>query len=321
MYQSVVATAVSASNNPRGWTPAVSSHVARLLERAAQIRRPELFGETAAGVVYRSPSYHGVRATAVVTSGLGADQVDDLLQYRLAQYVRAGFADVDMLCRGNLDREPVESVGPNDIHLLAGDSSTGEILCYCVLHALAAPAGTILGSADRPVFPVEAAFGWPTFQSLPLLTGLPVARVREASRFATNQLSHHGDVRRRAPFAVGVALCRVLCDCLDDPPIAVIGEVEEHGAKRLLDFFGASVLLLHDAIAHPDGGGWLGPAQRKGTFFPFVCLISDLARQRSRWTAIEAALAAPGGLGPRLQALHTDDGPRSSLAASVGPWR
>ena len=55
-----------------------------------------------------------------------------------------------------LEHEPLDAVYANDIHVLAGTVSDGEILCYATIKSSPdAPPGTTLRTRDRPLLPVE----------------------------------------------------------------------------------------------------------------------------------------------------------------------
>jgi hypothetical protein len=63
------------------------------------------------------------------------------------------------------------------------------------------------------------------------------AKVREFGRFVKNQrLPYLADVMRRAPVEIGVAAHRLLVGSLRMEIDAIVGDIEEGGAKRNMDF-------------------------------------------------------------------------------------
>jgi len=147
-----------------------------------------------------------------------------------------------MVYQQQMEHDLLSGVSANDIHVIAGAPETGQILCYMTLRAITAPPIVTLRSENRPLFPVEQAFGWGVYNHLPILPDLPVARVLELSRFVKNhQLDARDERMVRSPAEMGVALYHILCASSIQQYGAVVGELEERVAKRNLDFFHMSV--------------------------------------------------------------------------------
>jgi hypothetical protein len=295
---------------------AVAAHVHGLLERADRVRLPELFAVPHPNALYHRPNRHGVSVIALRTTSLSQAQLTQLLTYRLAQYVCVDLVDPLMVYQERMEHDPLSSVSANDIHVIAGTPETGQILCYMALRAIAAPPTATLHTRNRPLFPVEQAFGWGVYNHLPILRDLTVARVLELSRFVKNhQLDPRDEGIVRSPVEMGVALYRILCTSPTHRSGAVVGELEERVAKRNLDFFHIPTILLREAVPATAEDGFLGWAAQSRTFSPFAFLVADFARQQERVAAIEQALDLSGSHGIRaLLALKRDiQVPLSSL--------
>ena len=299
---------------------AVEQHVRRVLDRSVDLRMPELFVQPR-GSLYHLPDRHGVTAIALRTSSLSEKQLSHIMSYRLAQYVLANLIDRDVLFERQIESEPLSSVSPDDIHVLAGEPEHGQIYCYAVLRAIGtASNAAALNTRDRPLFPVEQIFGWGIFNHLPSLSSLPINRVLELSRFVKNhQAGGLGDRGVRSPIEVCVALHHVLCGPLFQTVDAVVGDVEEQGAKRHLDLFHVPATMIRSRWPCSVEDADLYQVLRHRRFYPFAFMVADLALQRSRLAAIEQALALPGDQAVRaLCALkRTAQSPRSRLEPPV----
>ena len=64
-----------------------------LLERAARLRLPELFGRPRPEAVYQVRDRGGVSVVMLETQALSEQELAAVLRFRLAQYLAVGFAD------------------------------------------------------------------------------------------------------------------------------------------------------------------------------------------------------------------------------------
>lgn len=272
--------------------PRVAIYIRDLFDRAERLRMPEVFVEPHPDALYHVPNRHGISVTALRTGSLSREQLTTILTYRLVQYLATDLVDPAMVCATRMEHDPLDGVSPDDIHVIAGSPETGRLFCYMVLRALdATPATATMRVRNRPLFPVEEAFGWGVFSRLNILPDLPVTRVLELSRFVKNHefdARHAGSVR--SPVEMGVALYHILCDAPNHTFAAVVGDLEERGAKRNLDFFHIPTVLLHGSEPATAEQGFLRWAARSRTFLPFAFLVTDFARQQERVAMIEAAL-------------------------------
>jgi len=270
-----------------------------VISRGAAVRVPGLLASPPVGALYRVAGRHGVAVAAVPTTSLTRDEVASLLSFRLAQYLDIGFVDRQVAYRRQMRTEPESIVAPGDVHVVAGDPDTGEILCYAVVEEPPlAPPGSRVRSEHRALFPVEQIHGAGLYNRLPILPDLPVAKVREMGRFARNQRPAVGrDLVARAVVEVCVAVFRLMAGPMRMQVDAVIGDLEESVAKHNLDFLHVPCVVIHGTVPYPGGASHLYPRYQLHTVYPFACLVSDIATALPRLHAVEEALATPGERG------------------------
>jgi hypothetical protein len=272
----------------------VEAYITALVEDADRQRLPELFDSEHPGALYWMHDRHGVSVIALPTSALSEEQLVKILQYRLAQYLLVNFADAHMVYEAQLQHEPRSAVSEGDIHVIAGEAATGQILCYVTFKGIdAVQQGVVMSRRNRPLFPVEQAHGWGVFNRLRILPDVSVAKVRELGRFVKNQrLPRLADVMMRAPVEIGVAAHRLLVGSLRMDVDAIVGDIEEGGAKRNMDFLHWPTIVIHGTVPHLACTIYQGHLHRP--FYPFALLVSDLSAASPRLDAIEAALNLPG---------------------------
>ena len=299
------------------------AYVAGLVEAAAEIRLPKLFSKPHKDALFSVPDRQGIAVTALKTSSLKDEELVALMRFRLAQYIEANFVEANVIYERRLEHEPLDAVYPNDIHVLAGSVSDGEILCYATIKSSPdAPPGTTLRTRERALLPVEKVHGWGIYNRLPILPDLPINQIRELGRFVKNH-RYHGveDKSIRGPVEVGVAIFRMIAETLSFELSGVVGDLEEAVAKQNIDFFHVPLVVLHGTLPVESEDSWLFPRYLHRTVFPFACLASDAATALPRLAEIERALGRPGKLGLLgLMRLRGDTGGdvRSSLQPEGG---
>ena len=160
--------------------PESEAFVRRLVAAAAERRLPEVFTGKHPYALYVQPDRHGVSVVVLRTSALDEHQLVTLMKYRLAQYLAVKFVDAQLAYETGMETEPLSDVSPDDVHVIAGSTQTGEILCYaCLKTAPVAPDGTSLRALVRPLLSVEKIHGWGIYNRLPLLPDLPTSAERE----------------------------------------------------------------------------------------------------------------------------------------------
>jgi hypothetical protein len=120
-----------------------------------------------------------------------------------------------------------------------------------------------------------------------------MARVRELVLLAKNQLHYALDERLfRAPIELLLAMLRLLDGPLRDEIVAVVGDVEEHAARRNLDLFHVPSVVVRGVVPYAAGGssGFLDYQHR--VRYPFAFLVTDVPNERL--AAIARALERPG---------------------------
>jgi CRP-like cAMP-binding protein len=271
----------------------VEAYIAALVEDSDRQWLPELFDSEHPGALYRVQDRHGVSVIALPTSALGEKQRVKILQYRLAQYLLVNFADARMVYETQMEHEPLSALSKQDIHVIAGVATTGQILCYLTMKAVdGTQQGVVMSRQDRPLFPVEQVHGWGVFNCLRMLADVSAARVREFGRFVKNQrLPRLADVMMRAPVEIAVATHRLLVGALRMDVDAIVGDIEEGGAKRNMDFCHWPTVVIHGTVPYLAQTIYQGHLHRP--FYPFALLVSDLSAASLRLDAIEAALNLP----------------------------
>jgi CRP-like cAMP-binding protein len=302
---------------------AAKAFAQQLIDAAADLRLPDLFGTPPAGALYHMPDRHGVTTLVLRTSDLSEAQLVKLMRYRLAQYLAVQFVDLNMIYADRLEHEPLAGVYPQDVHVLSGATSTGEILCYSTVKAAPeAGSGLTLRDHERPLFPVEKVHGWGVYNRLRVLPDLPIAKIRELGRFVKNQQLHTFDeLGARAPVEVGVALFRTLSGPLRLEVDAIICDLEEGVALQNLEFFHVPMVVIHGTTPYEAEASYFFPRYQYCVVYPMAALASDISRDMiARLDAVEAALEQPGKRGLLgLFALKRDTrAPKSTLEPAEG---
>jgi Cyclic nucleotide-binding domain len=302
--------------------PQADAYIARLVAGAAEIRLTDVFGREHPDALFHVADRQGVNVVALKTTSLSEEQLLSLMRFRLAQYLEVNFVNGQVVYDGRIEYEPLAAVKPEDIHVLAGVPSTGEILCYCVIEApLDVGPDVTLRDEDRPLLPVEHVHGWGIFNRLPVLPDLPLAKIRELGRFVKNQ-RYQGmeDLAVRGPLEVCVAIFRLVAETLSLEYEGIVGDFEEAIAKQNMEFFHVPMVVLHGTMPLESEAGLLYPRYQYRTVFPFACLASDASLALGRLGAIEAALEKPGKLGLLALMRLRGDKPttRSMLAPGAG---
>lgn len=270
--------------------PGLQRFLAAVVDAGSRQRVPGLLAEHDA--IYRVRDRHGIDVVALPTTALEDGRLIALLRFRMAQYLALGFFDAAVAFEHGMEHEPLSAVSPSDVHYVAV-SPQGEILAYATLRAPppAAPDVT-MREPGRPRLPVEEAFGEGVFDRLAVLPDLPLARVRELGRFVKNQRMAPLDERSsRAPVEVALAIGRTLIGPLRRDVAAVVGGLEEHVFKRVLDVVHFPTVVIHGALPYVPEASYYHPLYVRRLSHPFAVLCDDVARcATGRLAAIERAL-------------------------------
>ncbi len=310
-------TNVATHDSLVGLEPEVDAFIRSLLDHAAAIRLPEVFGERPAEALYWVGDRHGVTTVALRTRHLSENQLLAILTFRLAQYLMAHQLDPRLIHAQRLLHEPLSGVTPDDVHVITGAAGTGEMLAYGTFKALAGIAPrTTMRESDRPLFPVEEVFGRGLFDQLKILPDLPVHRVREAGRLMKNhQYQALDELIIRAPVEAVLCGFRLVAGLLHHEIDACIGDVEMGVAKKNQDFFHLPTVILRGVVPYATEGSFGFFNYQHRTRYPFALLVADISA--ARLTAIDEALAMPGKEGvAALLALKQDT---RALPSSLEP--
>jgi hypothetical protein len=299
---------------------AVTSFARERIEDAGGLRLHELFTSAEQlDPIYWLPDRNGICVLAVRTRALTNDQLVTLLKYRLAQYLAVGMLDPRPIAAAGLTHEPTSSVAADDLHVIAGFTDSGEILCYMTIRTLDdVPSRVTLRTRERALYPVEQVFGWGIYNRLRMLPDLPINKVREVGRFVKNQrLPEIDEASVRAPVETSAALFRMLVGPLRNEVEAIVGDLEEGIVTRCLDFFHAPTVILHGMLPYSNAEAYLYRRYAERTCYPFALLSADVLEAVPRLLSVEEALAQPGKRGLlALLALKQDT---TSLRSSLVP--
>lgn len=283
-----------------GRTPETEAYCQRLMDVAAAQRLPQVFQEERPGTVWHTRNRHGVSVIGLRRSALKDEELVSLLRYRLGQYVHPNISIIDprLVHRDRMEHEPLANESPGDIHFIAGDPETGEILCYAVLRALPDhPEGTTLRHRERPLLPVEKVNGWGVFNRLERLPELPLKKVFELGRYVKNHCRPSDDLSTRAPTEIALAVFLSLLGPLRNEVHGFVGDLEERIAKRTLDFFHIPLVLIRGVVPYSPEASYFFPRNQYCTVYPFAVLVEDVEGSADRFEAIRQALEQPGDAG------------------------
>ena len=275
----------------------VAAYVRHIIEAASAIRMPELFAAPHPNALYFLPNRHGVAVTALRSTDLTEEQILQLLQYRLAQYLAVQYVDPLTIYTERIWHEPRSSVSADDVHVLAADATTGELLCYLVIERLGdVPPEATLRERDRPCIGLESVLGQGLFNRLRILPDLPLGRVREIGRFVKNQRLPLRDERViRAPVEIIVAVGHMLSGSLRGEVDAIVGMAEDDVVLDKLAYFQLPLVVIRGTVTlPPEKDAYLYAALLHHDYYPFAFHVADVHRIAPRVATIERALALPG---------------------------
>ena len=295
------------------------AHSHEIFHLASKVRVAELFRRQSAATLYWNEDRYGITTVGIRTTSLNQKQLVDVLQFRLAQYLKAGQLDPRLIFERRLKHEPADHVTAEDIHFLSGLSETGEILAYGTFKAPPTDASSNrISESGRPLFPVEETFGRGIFNRLKILPDLPLRRVREAGRLMKNHCTDAADeLMLRAPIELLLGAFK-FASAVTHEFDACIGDIEMGVAKKAQDYFQLPTILIHGAMPYCEESSFGFFNYQNRARHPYAFLCSDISAHRL--AAINAALSQPGRTG--IEALITlrsnACAPRSSLEPEEG---
>ena len=293
-------------------------YVQQVIGIGSAIALPEL--RDTAATLYRVKNRGGLGVVAIPEPALDERQLEALARFRFAQYVAAGFIDVEVAYAQRLTSDaPASYRSPDTVHFIVFAAATGQLLAsMCMVGAPPAAAGKLIGSRERSLFPVEQQFGWGVYNRLAGVAQTPVERVRDFGRLVKNL--RHPAAGPCAVIELIVAATRVLAGPLASAVDVCIGQVEPSRVQRNLEFMHVPLVVLRSGLPcfgpqHPLNRGLEGRDR-----YPFAFAVADLGPTVARGHVVEAALALPDRAAlSALAALNRTCGaPPSSLVPPGG---
>jgi hypothetical protein len=230
---------------------------------------------------------YGLTTVAVPTERLPLRYQLATAGFRLAQYLRVGYASPRVVMDQALFGEPISSWRPDDVHFLTLDSESGQILGYATLvgHDDSAADGT------RGRFPVEQAHDIDLFKAVGLPPTANAGQVREIKRFVHLVSMSDRRLRLRVSMDLLVAIARVI-ESQQSGIIGLVGDAEAHVALRHLVLMGLRVIVVTGTtpvlskldLMHPRYDG-------KDKVEPFFAQVEVHELQRRR-VVLETACAS-----------------------------
>jgi hypothetical protein len=290
-----------------------------VIDAACATAMPGLARLQSSEVVYRVRGRGGVDVVGLPACALEAEELVSLSRFRFGQYLEVGFVDRDVAFRQRLECDP-GAVDPQTLYFVATSSATGRVLASMTLHApLRTSTAATLRRRHRPLLPVETYFGWGTFNRLAILPDLPLERIREFGRFVKNRrLGPDPALGVRAAVELCLAATRTLIGSLAFSVEAFVGQFDDAGARRNLEFFHTPMVIVHGGFAvYSDAEGVFAPGHELRGRYPFAALTSDLETMAGRVADIERALELRDARG--LLALKALAGVPSAATSSLVP--
>ena len=273
----------------------ISTYEARLRERAANARYPELlFGPLAndAKPVYSCCRKNSGLVVRVVQHGsLLPLQKQQLTEFRFQQYVLWHWFDTKAVILQQIPTDPAfDSLPPTTLHACIG-TKDGQILACFVMQSAGVytheqrvlrrlirtiiPHTYRLGELNRPLFPAEwESFGPAVFASLPALHKTPLQRVIELNCLMRNQAipdTLTAVAAIEAVYTIIQILIMPECDLH-----ALVGCINQE-ARGLLAKLGIPILYASVAPVTHDNlpPYWSRSMNDSGRFWPFVVSPTD----------------------------------------------
>ncbi|HKT03885.1 MAG TPA: hypothetical protein VJT31_30510 [Rugosimonospora sp.] len=239
----------------------------------------------------------GLLTLAVRTDQLPHRYLLGLLGFRLAQYLRLGYASADVVYRAAMFCESAANVHPRDIHVVTLDGDTGRILGYVGFGASPDPVPRDPRDPGRVLFHTEHAHDVNLFHRVPPPDGLTTHEVREVKRFVHNRQMSDRGLRLRVSLELLLGAGHAVA-ALDPAPRVLIGDVEERLALRHLLMLGLDVQLVEGTRPVLPAAEVMHPMYLvRASVKPFVSRVPAGPELQRRIEELDRALAAPDVFG------------------------
>jgi hypothetical protein len=237
---------------------------------------------------------HGVVTVAAQTKDIPHRYLLGLAGFRLAQYLRLGYASSDVTFRKALFCEPITVLNPTDWHALALDEASGEILGYLEL----AGNGDVIPhpvheASTRNPFPVEEAHRIDLFQAVAARHDLTTHTVWEAKRFVHSGNLKRKDLRLRVSLELLLAMGRIV-ESAYPAVLSVIGDAEADAALRHIVLLGLNVTVVTGTVPQLPEDDLTHPSYiTRDVVEPFYAEVPDLAEVSRRTAIIDSVIDQP----------------------------
>ncbi|MEU6561300.1 hypothetical protein [Nocardia nova] len=236
---------------------AVQRYVSDICRMQDRLRYRGLPAELATVEGVHVTDRHGVTTVVARTSDIPHRYLLGIAGFRLSQYVRVGFMSAEMAARDALFCEPLNTMNPDDWHVVCLDSDTGEMLGYVELASNGGPAESVR-SKQRRLFPVEEVHGIDIFETVGAPADLNTENVREVKRMMHAETMSDRRLRYRVSIELILGL-QWVCESTTPRVRAVIGDAEAHVALRHIVTVGLNPTVVGGTTPRLPAGHLLHP--------------------------------------------------------------
>lgn len=255
----------------------------------------------------------GLTSVAVLHGALSPEQRHALGEFRLHQYLLWHWYDTETILANGIRTDPaLDRLPPDTVHLLVG-TPNGRLLAYFTMQPTAsgeewvpnrhrmsgqlAIAGKVnipcMGDSRRPWFACEfESFGPTVFSSLPALSTIPVARVRELPCLLRNRVVQ-SPLGALAVLEAIYVMSRVQVNSwLAIRATIGIMDIE---ARQVTAYLGIPTLYAPSAkvVRNELAYFWAEGMNEEGKFWPFAIATDDLLTHPDHFKRIESMLDLP----------------------------
>jgi hypothetical protein len=269
----------------------------RYVDAILDLQQTLSFGRLAAALSEVPDAYvanhgHGMTTVAARTGDLPYRYRLGIAGFRLAQYLRVGYASSQVVVHGALFGERICDWGPEDVHFLTLDDRTGKILGYVALVGNGDTSPRALSDARRGRYPVEQAHRIDLFDIVGTPDDLTTHDVREIKRFVHLRSMQDRERRLRVSLTLLLALTRVI-ETAYPLTKALVGDAEAHVALRHLLLMGLNVIVVAGTTPRLPDSDLMHPMYvTRATVAPFFARIPALAEVSRRAAMVEKACAS-----------------------------
>jgi len=255
------------------------------------------FGRLAANLMksdhIRIVHRHGVTTVVARTCDIPKRYLIGIAGFRLAQYLRVGYVNVDKVVRDAMFCEPLATMRHDDWHVVCLDHATGEILGYVELVSNGGCSESVRKGSGRKRFPVEEVHNIDIFDVVDAPEHLTTQHVREIKR-----MMHNGSLDdRRSRYRVSIELILGMQWVIESttPTLRVlIGDAEAHVALRHLVVAGLSPTVISGTTPELPAGHLLGPTYNvRSNVEPFYGQVPDATELAYRQQVAEQVVMDP----------------------------